>query len=297
MADEIGTFDPGSVWQQQRIWSQAANRLKMRTTRYRVAALALAVLGATLAALATQLSLAGSSIAMSRVIAVGAAFAVAVVPAVRSGCDKGAISDWTRVRSVSEGLKSELFCYLAHVRPYRTPDRGVLLAGRVGQILSDGADLTRHLSKADSATLPLPDVTDVDSYLRVRLLKQIHDYYRPKAREMERRLDAVRATWVVLAVVAAVFGAVAVFPSHVHTVAWVAVVTTVSAAVAAHSAESRYQYQLIEYSRTAQQLENLLVDYHSTASRTAEWEDKFVSHCEHVISIQNEAWMVKWRSD
>lgn len=85
---------------------------------------------------------------------------------------------------------------------------------------------------------------------------------------------------------------------EVHTVAWIGVVTTAGTAVAAHAAEARYVYQFIEYSRTVQQLDHILDGYlQATGPRTEEDDDELIAECERIISIQNEAWMVKWRNE
>jgi SMODS and SLOG-associating 2TM effector domain 1 len=60
--------------------------------------------------------------------------------------------------------------------------------------------------------------------------------------------------------------------------------------VAAHGAASRYEYQAIEFTRTADELERLRARYKVDHSA------KIVSESEHVISIQNEGWMSKLSS-
>jgi hypothetical protein len=73
--------------------------------------------------------------------------------------------------------------------------------------------------------------------------------------------------------------------------AWIAVVTTISAAVAAHVGAARYEYQLIEYLRTADELSQLRRD--AAATTSAAELDQLVVRCERIISIQNEGWMAK----
>ena len=80
---------------------------------------------------------------------------------------------------------------------------------------------------------------------------------------------------------------------------WVPVVTTVSGALAAHIAATRYEFLLVEYARTAAQLERLR-DGRQTLTdpdQAAYADDEFVAQCERVISDQNEAWMAKLSSD
>ena len=285
------------AWQQQRNWSQTANRLRSKILKYRFAALVLTVCGAALAATATQLGTNTASAGHARIVAVCAAFAVGMVPALRVTFDRRTVSDWTRMRSISETLKSEIFVYLAGVSPYRGPHRQALLAKHVRKVLHDGADLIYYLPPSPPAWTPLPDVSDVASYVQVRLVGQIDRYYRPKAREMNHRLNMTRNVEAGLAAIGAALGVLTLLP-HVYTVAWIGVVTTAGTAVAAHAAESRYLYQFIEYSRTVQQLGSILDSYlQATDPRTEQSDDHLVSQCERIISIQNEAWMVKWRNE
>lgn len=294
----LSVHDPlQEAWQQQRNWSRTANRLKSKIARYRFAALLLTLCGAALAASAAQLGMNPASADPSRVVAVGAAFAVGMVPALRVGVDKRTVSDWTRMRSISEALKSEIFVYLAGVSPYRGPGRQATLAVNVRKVLRDGEDLTHYLPTSVPASAPPPAVSDIPSYVQVRLVGQIDRYYRPKARDMNRRITISRNVQTGLAATGAALGVLALFPG-VHTLAWIGVVTTAGTAVAAHAAESRYVYQFIEFSRTVKQLDQILDGYlQATDPPTARSDDDLVSECERIISIQNEAWMVKWRND
>jgi len=285
------------AWQQQRIWSWTANRLKAKISKYRLAALMLTLCGAVLAAMATQLNLDGEAADEAKIVAVGAGFAVGMVPALRVAFDRRMVSDWTRMRSISEALKSEIFTYLAGVSPYRCPDRHTVLGQHVRKILHDGEDLTYYLSDSLPALTPLPEVSDIASYVQVRLVGQIDRYYRPKAREMNRRLIITRRVQGGLALTGAALGWLVLVPD-VHSAAWIGVVTTAGTAVTAYAAESRYVYQFIEYSRTVQQLDSILDGYlDAKDARTEQSDDDLVSQCERIVSIQNEGWMVKWRSD
>lgn len=285
------------AWQQQRNWSRTANRLRSKILKYRFAALTLTMCGAALAATATQLEMNAAPPGYSRIVAVSAAFAVGMVPALQIVFDRKTVSDWTRMRSISEALKSEIFIYLAGVSPYRGSDRQTVLAKHVRKVLHDGEDLTFYLPASPPAWTPLPDVSDVASYVQVRLIGQIDRYYRPKAKEMNHRLVITRNVQAGLAATGAALGVLALIP-NVRTAAWMGVVTTATAAVAAHAAESRYVYQFIEYCRTVQQLDSMLDDHlQTTEAPTAQSDDDLVSRCERIISIQNEAWMVKWRNE
>jgi hypothetical protein len=119
----------------------------------------------------------------------------------------------------------------------------------------------------------------------IRVRGQIDDYYSPGARRMGMRCTLLKRGETALATIAAVLAAVVgIFPSEALA-AWIAVLTTLAAALAA---AGRYEYQQIEFMRTADELERLLAWQASTG---ASGDDEFVAACERVISIQNEGWM------
>ncbi|MGH3779110.1 MAG: DUF4231 domain-containing protein [Pseudonocardiaceae bacterium] len=280
------------LWRQQSIWSQTANRMKASIGRARAAALTLTVGGAMLATLATRLP-AGEAMASS-VLAVAAAVGVGLVPVLRPRYGGRVLRDWTRVRSVAEALKSEVYLYLAGAGDYRGEDRDSRLKVCTDQARQEAVDLLRHTVDIEPVHRTVPDVNDYGSYLRVRVDGQVNGYYRPKARQLRARLRQYRRVELVLAAAGVVLGALAASFAEWGLSAWIAVVTTISASVAAHVGAARYEYQLIEYLRTADELSRLRRDAAATTS-PAEL-DELVVRCERIISIQNEGWMAKLSS-
>lgn len=274
------------------MWSQAANRLKARIARSRTWALALSITGAVTGTAATQV--AGISSAAGKGLAFVATLVVALGPVVYRSAGRGAVQDWTRLRAVSEAMKADLYTYLAGVAPFRGPHADQLLLDRVDRLIDDVADLTRHLIGLEPRLRPAPQIHDVDSYVNVRVADQVTGYYRPKAQQMHRRLTVVRRLELLMSIVAAVLAAVAAVFAVSATSAWVGVATTVSTALIAHAGASRYEYQWLEYSRTADELERYLTRRVIATDRTASDDDQFVARCERIISIQNEGWMAKW---
>ena len=291
---EANTRDlAGSVWDQQSIWSQTANHLKARIDRLRSTMLALTVAAAVLTTLAAQIASLGSTI--GRVLALGAGVSVGLVPLVRSQLGAQAVSEWARTRSVSEELKAEAFRFLAEVTPFRGADRESLLAERVGRVRDEAADLLVHTTGVAPVVRQPPAVHDVDSYVAVRLEPQIA-WYRGRSVSLARRLARARGCEVALGVLGVVLGAAASAFAVDEVSAWVAVVATVTAALSSHVAGSRWEYQLVEYLRTADELERMREDW-SIADRSEEASDRLVDRCEHVVSIQNDGWMAKWKAD
>lgn len=280
------------LWKQQSLWSQTANRMKTSIGRARSAALALTVGSAVLATLAARLPTTQAT--ASAVLAIAAAVGVGLVPVLRPRYSGRVLRDWTRARSVSEALKSEIYLYLARAGSYQSEDRDRQLKACTDRARQHAADLLQHSVDIQPVRRPLPDVCDFGSYLRIRVDGQIDGYYRPRAQQLRARLRQFRRVEFVLAAAGVVLGALAASLPQWGLGAWIAVVTTISAAVAAHVGASRYEYQLIEYLRTAEELSQLRHDATTTTS-PAEL-DQLVTRCERIISIQNEGWMAKLSS-
>ena len=86
------------------------------------------VLVVVVAVLATAAGAAAEGVAvLARVLAAGAAVGAALLPTLRPAWSGNRLQDWTRARSVSEALKSEVYLWLAQVGPYRDDPDGTRL--------------------------------------------------------------------------------------------------------------------------------------------------------------------------
>ncbi|WP_371655950.1 MULTISPECIES: DUF4231 domain-containing protein [unclassified Streptomyces] len=281
-----------AVWDQQNVWSRSADRLKKAVEGARSKALLLAILAAVLGTGSAQTM--GHSEVAGKALAFAAALAAGAAPLLAQRGGPTRLSDWIRVRAVSEALKAEVYTCLARVGPYRDlAGAGALLAERGRAYRTDGGDLIRYTAGIAALPRPLPPVTDLDSYVEYRLRRQIETYYRPKAEWMRRKVVLVGRVELGLGGLAAVLAAFAGVFSAGGFAAWVPVVASVSVALTAHAIAQRYSYQQLEFMRTAEELERLLARWEGTAGATGTPE-AFVAECEHVISIQNEAWMIRW---
>lgn len=252
-------------------------------------------LGLTVAAAA--LALAGSqlkavSLSASTVLAVAAALALATVGLLRGRQNVEQLRRWTRARSVSEAIKTEVFLFLSQSDTYHEPDRERRLEAEVQRLEHEAGDLQRYTQGVQAKERPLPAVHDVNSYLEVRVRQsQLDGYYEPNAYLLRQRLRALKATEVTLALISAALAAMAAISPGVG--AWAAVATTAGGAVAAYVAVGRYEFLWIEYSRTASELRRLL-DRRAAADGRPLSDSELVGECEQVISVQNQAWMAKW---
>ncbi len=283
-----------SVWGHQSVWSQTANQLKARIDRLRSVMLGLAVASAVLTTLAAEV--ASLNRWAGRSLALAAGLAVGLVPLVRARLGRDAVSQWTRARAVSEELKAEVYRFLAGVAPFRDGDRRSLLAERTHRVQTEASDLLVHTARVTPAAREVPAVLDVDSYVQGRLLPQIR-WYRSRSLGLARRLTWARRVEAGLSVLGVVLAVVAATAQVDAAAAWVAVVTTLTAAVSSHVAASRWESQLVEYLRTADELGRLHEGWIGAAETGEAAADAFVDRCEHVVSIQNDGWMAKWSAE
>ncbi len=287
--------DPGTtlvrdLWISQRVWSRAADRAKAEVGRARVLSLLLVVLASGLGAAAPAVG--GLNDPAGRIFGLVAGVSLGLIPLVRLRLDAPVYEAWSRLRSVSEALKVEVYMFLAQVDPYRDDNRVNTLLLRTHDVLQKGDDLAYRLRQGDGRARPLPAVTGVASYLDVRVSQQIGSYYLRKGRQMARRAALVRQVQTGLAGAAVVLG---VFASIGDTgiSPWIGVIGTISGAVIAHSAAARYTFLQLEYFRTAEQLNRIIHRYRHSLSPGPELDDWLVAECERVISFQNEAWMAE----
>jgi hypothetical protein len=278
-----------TLWRQQSMWSRTANRLKRRIDRARTVALvdtiAIAVLG-TVAGLLT-----GHDLTASRLLAAAAAFGAALLPILGPAWSGTALQNWTRARSVSEALKGEIYLWLARAGHYRDDPTGERLRERVDRIRSEAVDLLVHRLGIVAEQRDLPLVCDAHSYFAVRVGGQIDNYYRPRAAQVHGRLRRFRIVEIALSAASAAIAAVAVSAPGTSLTPWIAVITTITAALAVHVAATRYEYQRMEYLRTADRLEQLKA--RAGSSTSPEELDDLVLAAESVISVENQAWMVR----
>jgi hypothetical protein len=269
------------VWDRQSVWSQTADRLKSKVRNWRNAGLGLSLAGAVLATAAVAV---GLDDALGTILAAAGGFAVAVAGLTRPFGSHEAVQDWTRARSVAEGIKIEVFCYLTGAGAYGETDCDERLRTEFDALERNASALERHLNGLVAARRDPPTVSDPDTYVEFRLEPQIR-WYRGKAKELEPR--ARQFSWLQfgLGILGAVLAAMAGATDEENIAIWVPVVTTLGAALAAHAAAERYDFLVVEYLRTASELERL-----GRAPR----DPGFVKQCESVIAAQNQAWMGKF---
>ena len=268
--------------------------LKMRLLRWRSVALALTVAAAVLTTVASQVV--DDDSPWVRILTLSAAVSIGLVPVIHTRAGRREVEAWTRARSVSEALKTELYTYHAGVSPYRDPGAEQLLTARTSQVLDEASDLVHHTLGVTPDRREPPTVDDLDSYVANRLQPQIA-WYRNSASRLADQLTWGRRAELALCVLGVVLTASAATEQVSQAVVWLPVLTTISAAVTAHVTSSRWEYQLIEYLRTASELERLLASWRGTTTHDDDAADRLVQATEQVVSTQNDAWMAKWAAE
>lgn len=274
------------AWEQQSVWSQTADKLKAGSQwRWRLRMI-LTVAAAALALAGTQLKPVSATVSIT--LTAVAAVALAAVGLLRVQQDAEQTRRWTRARSVAEAMKAEVYTFLADSAAADEEN----LRAEVRRLEDNASDLQPYAQGVRAMARPLPAVTDVNSYLDVRVRQsQLEKYYQPKAAGLRTRLRWSKAIEVTLTLAAAGLAAVAAVSPN--AAAWAAVITTALGAFTAYVASERYEFLWIEYSRTASELQRLL-GMPTAADGSKLSGMALVRECEQVISVQNEAWMAKW---
>lgn len=270
------------VWQRQRQWSESADALKADMQKWRNRALALTLVGAVLANAGVMWGL-DSTIGKS--LAGISGFVVAAGALIRPRGSTKAVLDWTRSRSVSEALKTEIYLYLNQRGDYAKGDPVAQLDAALTDLEGKAAELTPPEDFPLRKQRQLPKASTPTTYVTERLDSQIK-YYGDNSTKLADKIKRVKNIELGVGLLAAAVAAVAGATEVENVAIWVPVVSALAAAVAAHAAGERYEYLLVEYRRTAGQLKFL--------KRTAVGKPDFIEQCESVISTQNQGWMAKF---
>jgi hypothetical protein len=280
------------MWDDHVGWSRTADRLKSRRSFWRTTVLLLIIVGAAAQTFAASVP----DEAVRLAAGVLGTLSLAAAPFLTGNfLTPGQTRKWLRARSVSEGIKSEIFTYRAGARPYQGPDALSRLHAKVKEVRDSASDLAAERAITGAPSEPAPDRLDPSRYIGDRVHQQVGQYYRPKARRAATL--AVRFRWAEIALTGAAALLAALATSKLVPIQlgpWVAVLTTIAGAIAAHAAASRYDFEATTFYATARQLSDLEQGWQlNGAPASGEvWSD-FVRACERVISAENRDWMAK----
>jgi hypothetical protein len=285
------------VWGQYRVFAATSRAYKAELSAWRLRVLALSIGGAFLATICQQSS--GWGLEGGRLdwlpTALGVLSAIALGLAAYFGkeiLNPEKERRWIRARSTAESLKAEAYLFLAGATPYDKAEAVDLVFKRTEELIDTVKDLpTKTISEEDKGKGLPPTALSVDQYIEMRVNDQINEFYVPRAIENERVTKRGRQISLFLGALAVVLGG--------WTAAWVAVITTVTVAIAAYLYAGRYQYLVISYQATARRLELLRSRWQASGMTDANADERnqFIHNCEEAISVENNAWMAEFTKE
>ena len=276
-----------SAWYRHRRWSKVADAARDRLAWRRRLNLALLVLGAIAGAVAAQGDWPRGLTATAGVLATLALAAAAAVQSKWLSATE--VGRWTAARAASEGLKAEVYRYLVKSPPYTGDDRDKLLIDRVDSVEAAASGPLLDFKQAAGDQRALPAVTGIGDYVEDRARGQA-DWHRGRIGQHLRAARQIRAAELAATAAAAVISALGVALDHADLSVWIAVGTTLGAAFAAHLGATRHDRIAASYAATADQLDRLTDRL--PADPDADLVAAFVDGVEHVLSVQNESWVV-----
>lgn len=274
------------AWDVQQHWSAAANDAHERVDRFRRWNL-IALVGAALAGAAGGFF--NDQSAVVRTMAVIAAallgFGGFIQQRFLSSTD---IGSWLGARDASERLKSEVWRSLG-LGTADDPDVEVALLAAIDQIQTEGAALAGAIGEPSAPTKPLPAVSSIDEYRRLRAQGQA-TWHRGRVATLQTRANRLRNAELGITLVGLVLSATAAGVTDLVLTPMVSALTTVAAVIAAHLSASKYERIAAGYSLTAVRLDTLLATTAEKETTTVAGND-FVDAVESVLASQNTAWI------
>ncbi len=288
------------IWKQYRIYAATSRKHKKVLSSWRYYVLGLSIIGAILATICQQAAgLEFGNITwwpwMPRIMGGLSAIALGLA----AFFSKEILSPdrerrWVRSRSLAEALKTHAYLFATGAPPYDTSEAIDLLYDNIKELLGEVTDLTvESISKAEGRKYIPPASLSVDQYIDVRITDQIDNFYTPRAAEHQTTMDKGRKISLGLGVTAVILGALG---ASGWTAGWVAVISTITASIAAYLYAGRYQYLVISYQASARRLGLLSSRWRSSGKTDADIKERntFICACEDLISIENSAWMAEW---
>lgn len=284
----------------QKRWSATAVSLKNSIEQARRIVLWLAVLGAILETFAAQLAHVSqieqlktsqaphSGLAMALGYIGAAALAVmAVIRQWKLGHDR--TQAWVVSRSGSESLKREIYRYRTLTGPYATANLDVELLNRRDEILDKLKPYLRYITPSPPST-PTPGQLDAAGYLNERITgpKGNLKFFDDRSNLYTKRVKLLNVTQFLLAILGALLGAAVTIKGTQTYGAWVAVITTISGAIAAHALAQRYEQLTISYRATAQRLQSAVDRWKATPGGNL---GDLVEACENILLEENQGWI------
>lgn len=285
------------IWRQYLTWSTTSRSYKNEVTRWRNRVLLLSVVGAILGTLSQQLSL-WESIPSWFTRTLGFLSGAALVLAAYFGKEVFSPDPETkavRARAAAEAFKSEAYLLATGTPPYDTATTTEELFEKTEKVRKTveniaALPITPHERKKEVPSAPM----SVDDYISQRVDQQINEFFLPEAKANEKKVATSRALSFSLGALAVVLGLLSA--KYASVAGWIAVIGTITAAIAARQYAGRYQFLIVSYQATAERLEWLKTrwDIERKTQGGAASPHRFILACEQVLSTENSAWMAQW---
>jgi hypothetical protein len=173
------------------------------------------------------------------------------------------------------------------------PDATETLLGTVDDIQIEEAAVAGAILEARAPTKPLPAVSSIDDYRRLRVESQA-TWHRGRVATLRRKANSLRNAELGITLIGIVVSAVAAAVADVVLTPMVSALTTVAAVIAAHLSASKYERIAAGYALTAVRLESLLNSTPETTTTTTtatSADTEFVDAAERILAEQNAGWI------
>ena len=277
-----------TVARDQKRWSQTADQLKNSIQAGREQAFALAIVGAVLETAGAQMHNIYAGIAVWLGYTGAAALAVGgVIRQWKLGHEQ--TQAWVLARSASEALKREMYLFRTSSGPYASGNPDLTLLDRRDEVLTKAQPAQKFAAeiRGDLAVLGPLDAT---GYLNTRIEgeKGQINYFNSHADQYAKTQKQFNAAQFGLAIFAALLGAGLTAWGKQSSGAWIAVITTISGAIAAHVLSERYDQLTVTYRATADRLTGAVARWKASANDTL---SALVETCEAVLLQENQGWI------
>lgn len=282
------------IWSQYRMWAMTARRYKNEMARWRDIVLVLSIGGAILGMLSQQLRSSKELIpwispALGLLSGAALGLAAYFTKEIFSPDREGRA---VRARATAEALKSHAYLLATGVPPYDTiaaPEEMFTKIETIRKAADSVAPLTITEQEKTSGMPSAP--MSIDDYIKQRVDDQI-TYYSNQATANNKKLTTGRRLSFILGAVAVLLGLVAA--TNPSIAGWIAVIGTITAAIAARQYAARYQFLIISYHAAAEKLEALKARWAIERKTGAAADQRFILACEETISAENSGWMAEW---
>lgn len=286
------------IWSQYRTWAITSQTYKNEVSRWRDRVLVLSISGAIIGTLSQQLIVWNVADGSSWLVR-GLGFVSAAALALAAYFTKEIFSPdpesrAVRSRAVAEALKSEAYLLATGAPPYNialTTEQLFATPENLKESVKNVTPVTITAEQKVQKILSVPMA--IEDYVEQRVNDQM-GYYARQTTANAKKIASSRWLSLILGAASVVLGIVAA--RYASVAGWIAVIGTITAAIAARQYAGRYQFLIVSYQAAADRLEGLKarweIERRTEAGSAA--DHKLILDVEQSISAENSAWMAEW---